>query len=118
MINAPITSQYFESTCNIDSARTDAKGHIEITEAGLYTSLPCHAYNVSTTKLDQILGISNKGRYKFQFPLTFSEADVVIDEGYVIYWTDKRGVARELEIETIEYKDSHIEAEAAERNLV
>ena len=118
MINAPMTSQYFESTCDIKSNETEVKGHIEVDKSNLYTSLPCHVYNVSNTKIDQMFGISNKGRYKFHFPLTFDEADVEIKNNYIITWTDKAGIARTLQIEIIEYKDSHIEAEAMDVNIV
>jgi len=118
MINTPMTLQYFESTCNIDSVRTDLKGHIEIDKTDLYTSLPCHIYSLSNTRLNQIFGISNTGRYKVHFPLTFSDAAVEIKENYIIHWTDKGSITRKLQIEIIEYKDSHIEAEAVEVSLV
>lgn len=113
-----VCSQYYKYTCNINSNITELKGHIEIDKASLYTSLPCYAYSLSNTKLNQIFGISNTGRYKFHFPKTFNDADVEIKENYIISWTDKAGIARTLQIEIIEYKDSHIEAEAVEVSLV
>ena len=118
MINTPVTSQYFDDTCDIDSIGTDVKGHIEISKAGLYVSLPCHIYSLSNTRLNQMFGISNTGRYKFHFPLTFDEVNVEIKENYIIHWTDKGNIERKLQIEIIEYKDSHIEAEAVEVSLV
>lgn len=117
MINAPMTSQYFNDTCDIDSVQTDYKGHTEIDKSSLYVSLPCHVYSLSNTRLNQIFGISNTGRYKFHFPLTFNESDVSIKEHYIIRWTDKGSIVRKLQIEIIEYKDSHIEAEAVEVSL-
>ena len=118
MIKVPMTSQYFESTCDIKSNETELKGHIEIDKSNLYTSLPCYAYSLSNTRLNQMFGISNTGRYKFHFPLTFNESDVEIKENYIITWTDKGNIVRTLQIEIIEYKDSHIEAEAVEVKIV
>jgi hypothetical protein len=118
VIKVPMTSQYFESTCDIKSNETELKGHIEIDKSNLYTSLPCYAYSLSNTRLNQIFGISNTGRYKFHFPLTFDESDVSIKEHYIIHWTDKGNIVRTLQIEIIEYKSSHIEAEAVEVSLV
>ena len=113
-----VCSQYFKYTCNIYSNLTELKGHIEVDKSSLYTSLPCYAYSLSNTRLNQMFGISNTGRYKFHFPFTFDGVDVEIKENYIIKWTDKGNIARTLQIEIIEYRDSHIEAEAVEVSLV
>lgn len=116
MIKCPLCAQYFDDTCDVYSVATNLRGHPDVDKEALYSSIPCHVYNISNTPMNRQFGISIHGVYRFHFPLVFEGSDVAVKEHYQIKWTDG-DISRSLTVKHVDNLNSHIEVEAEEDSV-
>lgn len=108
--NGPITFHYLQDGVDIYQYETEVKGHIELPRTLLHSSIPCHVYTLSNSKINMILGVTNIGNYKVLLPLKYNEVDIVVKVNYIMTWVDS-GITRKLQVANVRKYVSHIEAE-------
>lgn len=105
----------FPHSANVYSFTVAIGSHVETTETSLYSSIPCYGERVTSNLIETILGVDSKGRWKVNFPLTFSGSGVTIKEGYTFFLTGDDGIERKMAVETVNiFASTHISVEANE----